>query len=305
VADWDAGNPTQVDYFVSYTSVDAKWAEWIAWQLESAGFTTVLQAWDFLAGTDWAQEMQNATTAARSTIAVLSPAYLRSAFGSAEWRAAFRSDPTGALRRLIPVRVAPVDLEGLYATRTYLDLVGLTPDQARTALFASLAGDRRKPQREPSFPGQDSWAQATAERLDAAASRRSHSVGCEGVALKGGVELAVRKRKLRVLRLTIDNLLYIVTLRVSSTLFIHYRLAVTVNGRNVEATSLHAKQEMWGDYLYSAFVLTDGNVPCMVELEVHTLDFLLRIASIRVALNGDVVYDDQDTFVEQVRTLDS
>jgi hypothetical protein len=32
------------DFFISYTHVDRPWAEWIAWQLEAAGDTTVIQA---------------------------------------------------------------------------------------------------------------------------------------------------------------------------------------------------------------------------------------------------------------------
>jgi TIR domain len=35
------------DFFISYTGVNRPWAEWIAVQLEAAGYTTVLQAWDF------------------------------------------------------------------------------------------------------------------------------------------------------------------------------------------------------------------------------------------------------------------
>jgi hypothetical protein len=32
------------DFFISYTAKDRQWAEWVAWQLESAGFTTDIQA---------------------------------------------------------------------------------------------------------------------------------------------------------------------------------------------------------------------------------------------------------------------
>ena len=39
------------DFFVSYTSADRAWAEWIAWQLEAEGYTVVVQAWDFVATT--------------------------------------------------------------------------------------------------------------------------------------------------------------------------------------------------------------------------------------------------------------
>lgn len=35
------------DFFISYNSADANWAEWIAGTLEQASYTTVLQAWDF------------------------------------------------------------------------------------------------------------------------------------------------------------------------------------------------------------------------------------------------------------------
>jgi hypothetical protein len=46
------------DFFVSYTSADRAWAEWIAWQLEAEGYTVVVQAWDFTPGRSWTHEMQ-------------------------------------------------------------------------------------------------------------------------------------------------------------------------------------------------------------------------------------------------------
>jgi hypothetical protein len=30
------------DFFISYTAKDRKWAEWIAWQLEAAQFTSII-----------------------------------------------------------------------------------------------------------------------------------------------------------------------------------------------------------------------------------------------------------------------
>ena len=46
------------DFFISYTGVNRSWAEWIAVQLEAAGYTTVLQAWDFRPGSDLLHETQ-------------------------------------------------------------------------------------------------------------------------------------------------------------------------------------------------------------------------------------------------------
>src|ERR1700736_3533038 len=93
------------DFFISYNKAERAWAEWIAWQLEQVGYTTILQAWDFKPGGNFALEMQKATGEAKRTIAVLSPDYLKAQFTQPEWTAAFVQDPTGEKGLLVPVRV--------------------------------------------------------------------------------------------------------------------------------------------------------------------------------------------------------
>src|SRR6266536_374613 len=112
------------DFLVSYNSADRGWAEWIAWQLEEAGYTTVLQAWDFIPGSNFVVEMDKAARQAKRTIAVLSPNYLAAPFTQPEWASAFADDPTGAERKLVPVRVADCDPHGLLGQVVFLDLVG-------------------------------------------------------------------------------------------------------------------------------------------------------------------------------------
>jgi TIR domain len=141
------------DFFVSYTSADSAWAEWIAQTLEDAGYQTIVQAWDFRPGQDFLHQMQQATMRADRTIAVLSPAYLGSAFGEAEWRAAFSSDPTGEQGLLLPVRVAEVTPPGLLRSRTYLDLVGLDEPAATARLLAGARLERAKPVGRRLYPG--------------------------------------------------------------------------------------------------------------------------------------------------------
>ena len=141
------------DFFVSYTSPDRAWAEWIAWQLEAEGYTVLVQAWDFTAGRDWAHEMQQATSTAERVVAVLSAAYLRSAHGEAEWRAFYAQDPSGERGLLLPVRVDKVDPPGLLKTRIYVDLVDQDATSAKAALLAAARGARGKPTAEPEFPG--------------------------------------------------------------------------------------------------------------------------------------------------------
>ena len=46
--------------FVSYTQ-DRSWAEWIAWILEENGYRVLVQAQDFVPGTNWTQHMQDGT----------------------------------------------------------------------------------------------------------------------------------------------------------------------------------------------------------------------------------------------------
>jgi hypothetical protein len=83
-----ARDPIMKDFFISYPRTDQSWAEWIAWTLEAAGYSTVLQAWDFLPGSNFILEMQRAATEANRTIAVLSQKYLESTFTKPEWAAA-------------------------------------------------------------------------------------------------------------------------------------------------------------------------------------------------------------------------
>jgi TIR domain len=140
------------DFFVSYNSADAVWAEWIAWQLEEEGFTALVQAWDFVPGSNFVVEMDRAAKIAGRTIAVLSPDYLGASFPQPEWAAAFARDPLGHKGTLVPVRVRECAPEGLLGQVVYVDLVGCDEQVARTRLLASLR-ERLKPLEAPSFPG--------------------------------------------------------------------------------------------------------------------------------------------------------
>ncbi|PKK83050.1 MAG: hypothetical protein CVT49_10475 [candidate division Zixibacteria bacterium HGW-Zixibacteria-1] len=141
------------DFFISYNSADRQWAEWIAWELEEAKYTTVLQAWDFRPGSNFVLEMHKAATEAERTIALLSPTYLKSIFTQPEWAAAFVDDPTGSKRKLIPIRVRECDLTGLLKAIVYIDFVGKSQEAAKEALLTGIKKERAKPDIKPGFPG--------------------------------------------------------------------------------------------------------------------------------------------------------
>ena len=140
---------------MSYTSADRPWAEWIAWELEQAGHSTIIQAWDMQPGSNFVLEIDNARRAAERTIAVLTPAFLASPVCRAEWASALQRDPTGADRRLVPVRVRECQPDGLLGSVIYLDVVGLSEAVSRDKLLAGLSGARAKPVAAPVFPGTD------------------------------------------------------------------------------------------------------------------------------------------------------
>lgn len=141
------------DFFVSYTSADKAWAEWIGYVLEEEGFTVVIQAWDFRPGSNFVLEMQAAATEADRTIMVLSPDYLKSQFASPEWAAAFAQDPQGLKRKLVPIMVRQCQPSGLLSSVVRISLVEEDESAARKRLLDGVSSKRAKPSQRPSFPG--------------------------------------------------------------------------------------------------------------------------------------------------------
>ncbi|TDD73896.1 TIR domain-containing protein, partial [Actinomadura rubrisoli] len=152
-----SGQERPTDFFISYSPADERWASWIAWQLEAAGHRTMMQAWDFVPGTNFIDFMDRGLSEAKAVVAVLSRNYLRSRYGRMEWMAALRADPDDPARKLVTVRIEDCPIDGLLSTITYVDLVGIEdPDEARGLLMRrireALAGHAR-PLDGPGFPG--------------------------------------------------------------------------------------------------------------------------------------------------------
>ncbi|MCK9921051.1 TIR domain-containing protein [Frankia sp. AgPm24] len=147
---------TAPSFFISYSPHDVRWATWIAWQLEDAGYQTVVQAWDFVPGTNFMEFMDRGVTEAHIVLAVLSRNYLTSRWGKLEWQTAMRGDPSDPRSRLMTVRTDDTPLDGFLAVVTFVNLVEIRdPDEARRSLLTgvreSVAG-RAKPATRPPYP---------------------------------------------------------------------------------------------------------------------------------------------------------
>ncbi len=150
------------DFFISYNHNDQAWAEWIAWQLESGGYSVEIQAWDWGAGCNFVLEMQRAAVECERILLVLSPNYLTSHYTQPEWAQAFALDPTGEKRLLIPVRVAECNLDGFFQPLVYIDFFRVSQNsskdqkelahQLRRRLLEGVKRGRRKPEEEPPLP---------------------------------------------------------------------------------------------------------------------------------------------------------
>ncbi|WP_448610697.1 FxSxx-COOH system tetratricopeptide repeat protein [Geodermatophilus sp. URMC 60] len=140
------------DFFISHAGRDTAWAEWLAWQLQQAGYTVELDVWDWAPGEDFVARMQQALQRADRLLAVCTPAYFASVFGGAELRAAFaaQADEPG---RVVPVLVEPVTVPPLFAPLIRVDLTDLDEAAAAARLRDRLAGGR--PTRPPPFPRSD------------------------------------------------------------------------------------------------------------------------------------------------------
>jgi hypothetical protein len=140
------------DFFISYNGADKPWAEWIAWQIEDASYSVIIQAWDFRPGSNFVLQMDKAAKQAARTIAVLSQHYLDATYTQPEWAAAFADDPSGVDEKLICVIVQEVELRGLLKQIVHINLVGLDERSARSTLIDGVKAARAKPSKAPIFP---------------------------------------------------------------------------------------------------------------------------------------------------------
>jgi hypothetical protein len=153
---WRSDRP--VDILISYSPADERWATWIAWLLETNGYRTMLQAWDFVPGTKFIDFMDRGISEAQLVVALLSRAYLSSTYGRMEWQAALRAAPENPATKLMTVRVEECPAGGA-ARDDHICGPGRRPRPGRGALLAACpaaAGARwPRPTRDPTgLPGQ-------------------------------------------------------------------------------------------------------------------------------------------------------
>ncbi|WP_354641910.1 FxSxx-COOH system tetratricopeptide repeat protein [Kitasatospora camelliae] len=139
------------DLYLSYVPEDRAWADWISSVLTGAGFRVVPR--DAGAGANPRSSTERGIDSAYRTVALLSAAYLQSPQAQALWDRTVLSDPAGARRQLIPVRVSDVRLNAPYNSRNPVDLIGRDEQQAALTLLRALGRTEAElPERSPGAP---------------------------------------------------------------------------------------------------------------------------------------------------------
>ena len=138
--------------FISYTSVDKAWADWIGWVLEHEGGHTVRKHdWEIEAGVimKWMEEAHDASTC---LLAVTSPTYLSKAYSTMERYGAMHTDPIGEKGFFRIALVEKTDLPNLMAIYKRIELHGKDIATAKAELLGYFVPPV-KPMSEPTFPG--------------------------------------------------------------------------------------------------------------------------------------------------------
>lgn len=140
------------NFFISYTKTDLGFATWIAELLEKNNYSVAIQAWDFQAGDNFVSNINNALVECEKLIIILSKQYLKSKWCEAEWTSKMIEQIRTKERQIIPIRIEPIDLEGLLASIIYIDIVDKNKEEAELEILNGIKeGKIRKSEGYPSY----------------------------------------------------------------------------------------------------------------------------------------------------------
>jgi transcriptional regulator with XRE-family HTH domain len=115
---------TDVDFLISYTSDDGRWANWIGLMLKKEEYRVLLHAIDSPPKTNWFAAMEAGIRRAARTVVVLSEQSARSVYGHAGWQAAWAADRSW-LERTMVARVTDCTCPGVLSGVFSFDLFGV------------------------------------------------------------------------------------------------------------------------------------------------------------------------------------
>jgi tetratricopeptide (TPR) repeat protein len=153
------------DIFISYSSSDKKWADWIGLELEKLGHVAHIHEWEIDAGGDIPAWMEDRIQKADRVLCVVSSVYLTKPYSSWERRAAQWAAASNRPNFVVPIFVEDCEAPITVAHLKRCDLYGLTEVDARNRLESYLKSAARP--LESIFPGQVDSVAPMSEPKDA------------------------------------------------------------------------------------------------------------------------------------------
>ena len=139
------------DFFISYTNSDNNYATWVAEVLEKHGYSVTIQEWDFTPGDNFVAKINEALIECDKLIIILSRRYLESKWCEAEWTSKLAEQQNNKDRRIIPIRVEPVDLKGLLLPIVHIDITDKSAVDAERLILDGISGNFHRISR--GYPG--------------------------------------------------------------------------------------------------------------------------------------------------------
>ena len=99
------------DFFISYSFRDSARADEIVRQLQDEGYTVAILPSSATPGQNFVAQIHDYMSNARFVLALVTESYLRSPYATAEWMAAWAEDPLSSRRKLIPIRLDPIQCQ--------------------------------------------------------------------------------------------------------------------------------------------------------------------------------------------------
>lgn len=132
------------DFFISYTGKDENKATWIAECLEKNSYSTTIQAWDFMPGDNFVEKINTALIECNQLIVVLSNNYLKSKWCEAEWTSKLVQQVKTGERKIIPIRIENIEVDGLLGPITYIDIYDSEEDEAERRILDGIKPSRER-----------------------------------------------------------------------------------------------------------------------------------------------------------------
>jgi hypothetical protein len=139
------------DFFISYTSKDRDWANWIGLELVALGHVPHIHDWEITAGNNIMEWMEQRHHNADHVLCIVSETYLKKPYSSLERQAGQWAAVTNRPNFVLPVFIEPCEAPTLFAPLNRCDLYGLGEEDARARL-RSFVATAAKPDHAP-FPG--------------------------------------------------------------------------------------------------------------------------------------------------------